>query len=156
MKFYLVQHAKALSKEENPRRTLSQEGLADALKMASFCFEAGITVDEVVHSGKTRAEETATVLSKTVWPGQIPIEMEGLAPNDTTDHLLRAAQTAGGDLMAVGHLPFMEKMIARCLTGSEDGMSVAFEPGSIVCLERDENGGWALAWMQRPGSCATP
>ncbi|MBL4614083.1 MAG: hypothetical protein JKY27_04320 [Magnetovibrio sp.] len=41
MKLYLVQHAKALSKEENPRRTLSQEGLNDAIKMAAFLFEAG-------------------------------------------------------------------------------------------------------------------
>jgi len=154
MKLYLVQHAEAVSKDTHPKRPLSEKGLSDAGKMAAFLFEAGVQVDEIVHSGKTRAEETANVLSKTVWQGKAAIEIEGLGSNDSTDHLLHSAQIAGGDLMAVGHLPFMAKMVARCLTGVEDGVAVDFEPGTIVCLQRLDGdaskGGWALSWMQRP------
>lgn len=149
MKLYLVQHADALSKETDPKRPLSQKGLKDAQKMAAFLLEAELTVDEVVHSGKSRAEQTADVLSKAVWPGNAAIELPGLGPNDSTDHLMHSAETAGGDLMAVGHLPFMAKMAARCLTGFEDGVLIDFEPGAVVCLERQEEG-WALSWMQRP------
>jgi len=149
MKLYLVQHGDAVSKDTEPKRPLSEKGLKDALKMAAFLFEADVQVDEIVHSGKTRAEETANILSKTVWQGKAAIKMEGLGPNDNTDHLLHSAQVAGGDLMAVGHLPFMAKLAARCLTGSEDGVLIDFEPGAVVCLERQEEG-WALSWMQRP------
>jgi len=138
VKLYLVQHAEALGKEQNPRRVLSQKGHTDAVKMAAFLFKADVIVDEIVHSGKVRAEETANVLSKTVWPGKAAVRMDGLGPGDSTDHLVHAAEAAGGDLMAVGHLPFMAKMAARCLTGREDGAAVAFEPGTVVCLERLE------------------
>ena len=149
MKLYLVQHAEALAKDVDPGRPLSEKGLADAAKMAAFLHGAEVRVDEVVHSGKRRAEETALLLSKAVWLGQELIQMDGLGPNDSTDHLLHAAEAAGGDLMAVGHLPFMAKMVARCLTGSEDGATVQFEPGTVVCLERLDDGTWALNWMQR-------
>ncbi len=149
MKLYLVQHAEALSKDENPERPLSQKGVVDTANMAAFLQGAGVMVDEVIHSGKARAEQTANILSKAVWLGQPAIEVEGLKPNDSTDHLLHAAETSGGDIMAVGHLPFMDKMVARALTGQEDGISTSFEPGSVVCLERGEDG-WQLNWMQRP------
>lgn len=149
MKLYLVQHGDALSKDADPERPLSAKGRADAAKMAAFLKSAGVSVDEVVHSGKTRAAQTAALLAETVWPGQKPLKMDGLAPNDSTDHLCHAAEAAGGDVMAVGHLPFMGRIAARCLSGSEDGASVAFEPGAVVCLERLE-GGWQLNWMLRP------
>ncbi|MCW8915370.1 MAG: phosphohistidine phosphatase SixA [Magnetovibrio sp.] len=153
MKLYLVQHAEAISKDIDPERPLSKKGAADAAEMAAFLHSGDVMVDEVIHSGKARAKETANILSKAVWLGQAAIEVEGLKPNDSTDHLFHAATTAGGDIMAVGHLPFMEKMVSRCLTGKEDGMSVGFEPGTVVCLERtndDNQGGWQLNWMQRP------
>lgn len=153
MQLYLVQHADAVSKEQHPERPLSKKGLADAIKMAAFLFDANVIVDEVLHSGKMRAEETANVLSKTVWFGKAVIEMKGLGPDDSTDHLLHAAQTAGENLMVVGHMPYMARMAARCLTGDEGGIDIAFEPGTVVCLERTE-GGWALNWMQRPSMLA--
>jgi len=153
MNLYLVQHAEAVSAQQHPKRPLSERGLADAVKMAAFLFNADVIVDEIVHSGKIRAEETANVLSKTVWFGKATVEMSGLGPNDSTDHLLHSAQTAGGNLMVVGHMPYMSRMAARCLTGDESGLDIAFEPGTVMCLQRTEDG-WALSWMQRPGMLA--
>ncbi len=153
MKLYLVQHGDALPKDADPERPLSAKGRADAAKMAAFLQSAEVSVDEVVHSGKTRAEETATLLAQAVWPGHKPLKMDGLAPNDSTDHLAHATGAAGGDVMAVGHMPFMGRMAARCLSGSEEGTQVAFEPGTVVCLERTGDGAqgdWALCWMLRP------
>jgi len=149
MKLYLVQHAAAVDKAIHPKRPLSETGLADAIKMAAYLFEADILVERMVHSGKLRAEETANVLSKTVWLGQTPHVIEGLQPNDSTDRLMALAHETHGDLMAVGHLPFMERMVARCLTGREDGAHFGFEPGTVACLERTDDG-WQLNWMQRP------
>ncbi len=57
--------------------------------------------------------------------------------------------------MVVGHLPFMGRLAAYLVAGSEDAVVAAFQPGTVVCLERadgdeDGGGGWALAWMVRP------
>jgi len=151
MKLYLVQHAEAKSKGEEPTRPLTDKGVGDASNMAAFLKAAGVRVDEVAHSGKLRADQTARALGRAVWPDEPVVVMEGLGPNDGTDHVLHAAQAAGGDLMVVGYMPFMARMAARCLTGSEDGLSVAFEPGSVLCLERTEDG-WVLHWMMRPSN----
>jgi len=149
MRLYLVQHANAVSKDTHPLRPLSEQGMNDAITMAAFLRQANVPVSQVVHSGKLRAEETATVLAKAVWPGETAEAMDGIAPNDRTDHLLNSALTAGGDLMVVGHMPFMGRMAARCLTGSEDGASVAFEPGAVLCLERNGEA-WGLDWFAKP------
>lgn len=149
MKLYLVQHADAVGKDENPERPLSEKGLKDAIKMAAFLHDANVLVDEVAHSGKLRAEETANVLCKTVWLGQTAVKMDGLKPADPVDHLLNTALTSGGDLMVVGHMPFMGKMATKCL----DGATVSFEPGAVLCLERSEDG-WVLDWMIRPSMLA--
>ena len=158
MRLYLAQHADALSKDENPERPLSEKGVADAVRMAAFLETAGITVDEVVHSGKKRAEETAGILANAVWPGKSTLEMEGLNPNDSTDHLRHAAQAAGGDILAVGHLPFMERMVSRLLSGAEDRLHIGFVTGSIVCLERDPSSPdiWRLIWMQNTTFLSAP
>jgi len=153
MKLYLVQHADALSKDTDPARPLSEQGLRDAVNMAAFLHGAQVTVDEVVHSGKLRAAETADVLAKAVWPGNTPETLPGLAPNDGTDHLCNTAMAAGGDLMVVGHMPFMGRMAARCLSSQETGALVAFEPGSVLCLARQDEGApvaWALEWFVKP------
>lgn len=149
MRLYLVQHADAVSKDTQPLRPLSDKGLQDATNMAAFLSGAAIRVDQVVHSGKLRAEETANVLSNTVWPGQTPEAFDGIMPTDSTDHLLNSALTAGGDMMVVGHMPFMGRMAARCLTGREDGMDIDFEPGAVLCLERRDES-WALDWFIKP------
>lgn len=149
MKLYLVQHAEAVDQDQDHQRPLSDQGEADATKMAALLLKAGVSVDEVAHSGKTRALQTATILAKAVWPGNAVVPLDGLGPKDSTEYLFHAAQTAGGDMMVVGHQPFMGKMAARCLTGDEDGLTVGFTPGTIVCLQRSQSG-WQLHWMLRP------
>ncbi len=53
--------------------------------------------------------------------------------------------------MVVGHLPFMGRLASRLVAGSEEANVAAFQPGTVACLERaDDGGGWALAWMVRP------
>ncbi|MFC1673709.1 phosphohistidine phosphatase SixA [Pseudomonadota bacterium] len=145
MKLYLVQHCDALSKDENPERPLSEKGLKDAIKMAAFLHNANVLVDEVAHSGKLRAEETAAVLCKTVWLGQAAVKMDGLKPGDPINHLMNTALTSGGDLMVVGHMPFMGKMAAACL----DGAIINYEPGAVLCLGRADDG-WSLNWFIKP------
>ena len=52
--------------------------------------------------------------------------------------------------MIVGHLPFLGKLVSLLVTGSEKNEIVEFHFGSVVCIERRDDGKWKVAWMITP------
>jgi hypothetical protein len=44
----------------------------------------------------------------------------------------------------------MGKLVALLVAGRSEPPVVVYQQGSVVCLERDAEGGWALVWMVRP------
>lgn len=152
MHIYLVQHANAVPKDENPERPLSDSGREDVKRMASFLARSSVSAGRVLHSGKLRALETAMFLAEVLGPGNVVEEVSnGLAPNDPTDELYAAIDGWTDDTIIVGHLPFMSKIASRLVAGNEEETVVHFKPGSIACLERGENGdGWTVQWFLRP------
>ena len=150
MKLYLVQHGEALPKEINSDRPLSDQGRQDLEQFARFLAGPGIRVSRVWHSGKTRARQTAELLAAAVAPGMKTEARAGLAPNDPTEAFAETLAAWREDAMVVGHLPFMGRLVTHLVAKSDDGTTVAYLPGSLVCLERDEDGAWAIAWMLRP------
>ncbi len=150
MRVYLVQHADAVPAEDNPDRPLSDKGRTDVQRVASFLARS-VRVGRVVHSPKTRARDTAVLLAQVLGPGGAVEEaVSGLAPNDATDGLAEAIAGWSEDVIVVGHLPFMGRLASRLVAGSEEANVAAFQPGTVVCLERADDGGWTLAWMVRP------
>ena len=151
MRLYLVQHGEALPKEENPDRPLSPRGELDVARLAEFLGNAGVRVSRVIHSGKTRARQSAEILVEAVAPGREAVEVAGLAPKDEVEPFARQVKEWSEDAMVVGHLPFLGRLtplLAACGAGDQ---VAAFRPGSVVCLERcDEAGVWSIAWMIRP------
>lgn len=150
MRLYLVQHGEALPKEVDSERPLSDQGRQDVERLAHFLTGRGVHVSRVWHSGKTRARQTAELLAATVAPGVKAEARAGLAPNDPTEALAETLADWREDAMVVGHLPFVARLVTRLVTKSDDETTVAYLPGSLVCLERDEDGAWAIAWMLRP------
>ncbi len=151
MKLYLVQHGEALPELKDPARPLSAKGKADVERMASFLARSGVRAVRVIHSSKRRARDTAVILAGVLGPGVVEEAAFGLAPNDSTDALSDDSAGWNEDVMVVGHLPFMGRMVARLTCGDEAASVVQFEPGTVACLERGENGStWTLAWMVRP------
>ena len=47
-------------------------------------------------------------------------------------------------------MPLVGRLVNRLVGGGEDNVIVAFLPGSIACLERDENQCWVIDWFLRP------
>ncbi len=152
MHIYLVQHGAAVSKDENPKKPLSDNGREDVKRIASFLARSRLSAARVIHSGKLRALETALLLAEVLGPGHLVEEAaSGLAPNDSTDDFFAAIDGWTEDTIIVGHLPFMSRMAARLVTGDEDETVVHFKPGSVACLGRGENGGgWTVQWFIRP------
>ena len=150
MRLYLMQHGEALPKDVDADRPLSEQGRGDAERMAAFLKSANIAAARVVHSGKTRARQTADILATALLAGKASEMLEGLDPNDPVMPFAERVAVWDEDSLVVGHQPFMSKAVCLLMTGNEEHAAVDFRPGSLVCLEREQDGPWGLAWMLRP------
>ena len=151
MKLYLAQHGEAVPKAEDPERPLTGQGRRDVRAVAALLQSAGVCVERVWHSGKTRAEQTAKLLAGAVLPrGRKPRVIEGIGPNAAVAEFAIDADVWEEDTLVVGHLPFMARLVALLTTGDSERDIVGYHPGSVVCLERAEAGHWVVLWMIRP------
>jgi phosphohistidine phosphatase len=149
MRLYLVQHGEALAKEVDPERPLSGRGRLDVERLADFLRRVGIRVAHVAHSGKTRARQSAEILAAALLQGNVE-SRSGIDPKDPIEPVAEEVASWSRDTMLVGHLPFMGRLASWLLWQGEHPNSVAFRPGSVVCLERGDGREWTLAWMIRP------
>jgi phosphohistidine phosphatase len=145
---YLVQHAEAMSKDENPERPLTTAGRDAATDVAVIAGKLGLDVQQIRHSGKIRARQTAEILSGALTPPGGVQAVRGLNPLDdvqpVADDLVDYAQP----VMLVGHLPFMERLAGLMLTGDAGQPVVKFTNAAIVCLSRDNE--WQVSWILTP------
>ena len=150
MKLYLVQHGEACAKDVDPDRPLTEPGKADIDRLAEFLKKAGIRVERVLHSGKLRAVQTAEHLAKAVASG-VELESSGIInPNDNPKAFDWQSDSWDRDTLVVGHLPFMAKLVSHLVIEDENRFIAAYQPGSIVCLEREDGMHWKINWMIRP------
>jgi phosphohistidine phosphatase len=150
VRVYLVQHGQSKSEEEDPQRRLTSQGIGEVQKIADFLRPLELRLDAVWHSGKARAQQTAELLAPAVSARDRIVQREGLGPKDQVAPTTQALEEAGGDVMIVGHLPFLSNLAALMTTGSEANEIVRFQFGCVVCIERDEKGKWKVAWMITP------
>jgi phosphohistidine phosphatase len=150
MKLYLIQHGEATTEEVDASRPLTAKGRTDVQKITSFLKGAGLAPMVIFHSGKTRARQTAEIIAAQLSPGCQVKERDGLAPNDPVKVLADEIAGMAGDLMNVGHLPFLAKLAAILLAGQESRNGVAFRQGGVVCLQRTPDQIWQVAWMVTP------
>ena len=155
MKLLLAQHGAAQSKQQNPQRPLSEEGIADVNRVANFMNEAGITVERVIHSGKLRAQQTAEIFAKAL-AAEASIEVnDSLNPNDDPEIFRNQIENSLQDTLVVGHLPFMSNFVSQLVLNNETSPVASYQPGSVVCLEKDDSDLWLLNWMIRPELLST-
>ena len=151
MKLYLVQHGQAKSKEEDPRRPLSEKGMADAKKTGFFASrQAKITIHHIMHSGKTRAEQTAEIMAEFLNPPDGVNKAQGLAPLDDPSIMAPQLEKMNDDCMLVGHLPHLERLASYLLCHDPEKKLVDFSMAGIVCLTRDESAVWSVSWIVIP------
>jgi phosphohistidine phosphatase len=156
MRLYLVQHGDAVLEQLDPERPLSAAGWREVEAVARLLAGAGTSVAQVFHSGKLRAQQTAELLATALAHDTVPQVMAGLNPNDPVEPAARTIDGWTSDVMLVGHLPFMGKLVARLVAGDERKPVAGFVPGTVVCLERGDAGHWTIAWMVRPALVALP
>ena len=150
MLVYLVRHGNATPKAEDPERHLSGRGREQVRKVARFLEPLGLRVARIWHSPKTRAAETAAILSGTVDAAEGMVERDDLAPDDDIRPVRRDIDRAQGDVMVVGHLPFLGHLVSKLLAGNDEAETVKFAESAVACLEGDASSGRRLVWMVTP------
>lgn len=151
MRLYLVQHGEAVAKEIDPDRPLSEDGGRDIRRLGAWLAKRGVQVSRVLHSGKTRARQTAESLAVAVAPDLAAEAVSRLAPKDPVAPFLARVGDWAGDTLVVGHQPFMGRLVSALLNCGDRNV-VAYRPGTLVCLESDQTEDWLLVWVLRPES----
>lgn len=151
MHLYLVQHAEAKPKEEDPERHLSERGLKTAQKVASYLVDTiDIQLHSILHSEKARALETAQVFGEKLSPFRGLEEAKELSPNSTPWGWVENLAQIENNIMIVGHLPHLQRLSSILLCQDEHKQIIEFEMGCVICLSRDGSGIWAVQWMLIP------
>jgi phosphohistidine phosphatase len=150
MRLYLVQHGEAKSEEVDPERSLTEAGREATEKMADLASRLGLEVNAIRHSGKTRARQTAEIFGKVLSPSEGVKSVEGLGPVDDVAQAAGSFKDGYKNIMLVGHLPFMEKMVAYLTTGDPEKDVIEFHNSGVVCLEGSGED-WMVSWQLLPG-----
>lgn len=146
---YLVQHGQAKPKEEDPDRSLSGEGVKTVERMARWAAWVGIEVNQIRHSGKLRAQQTAEILARAMRPPEGGTAQTGLGPNDDVRPVAEALDDWPDSVMLVSHLPFLSRLASLLVAENPDVPLVWFRNAALVGLVRRE-GRWTLSCLVPP------
>ncbi len=146
---YLVQHAQAKTKEEDPERGLTEEGVRDIKKVANHLADLKIEVDSVFHSGKERARATAEILAEKLGLKGRVFEEEGLAPLDDPHIWSKKLGEMNESAMLVGHLPLLSRLASLLLTSDVSKSLINFKNAGVVCFKKEDTS-WSLEWAITP------
>ena len=150
MALYLVQHGKSLPKNEDINEGLSEKGIADVKRIAEVARQYGIKVSGILHSGKTRARQTAQIYASFLGVKNEIKEIEGIKPLDDVKKFAEQFEVSE-NIMLIGHLPFMEKLTAYLVVGSDEKPIFKFQNGGIVCLDKEpDSPSWIIKWTLMP------
>jgi phosphohistidine phosphatase len=106
-------------------------------------------VDQIRHSGKLRAEQTATIFAKHLGIQKSVIVVKGLNPNDEVTQVAASLKGEQESIMLVGHLPHLSRLVGMLVTGNPESVVVRFRNAGIVCLSQQEEK-WAIDWVIQP------
>jgi len=150
MRLYIVQHGDSLPKDVDPDRPLSDRGRADIQRLSEWLSSHNVRIAQILHSGKTRAKETAEILRPLLISSSQIYEGQGLAPNDSPEAFLHQLRYLEKDTLVAGHMPFVARTVSQALTGAPDRQLVEFVPGSVAGIERSEGASWRLFIFAHP------
>lgn len=148
---YLVHHGEAADPSVDAQRPLTEAGRAVVERLAREASGRGVAPVEIWHSGKLRARQTGEAFRLACNPLAAFTMVRGLQPADPSDILADRLAGETRDLLLVGHMPHIARLLRRLL--GRVGEDVAFPPHGVVALEPDPGGDptrWREAWRLGP------
>lgn len=147
-RIYLVRHGKASKDPAIPtddERPLTERGRGEVEALAKIVAASSLPVHQIRHSGILRARQTAEIFGTLLKPPGGVVAVSGLHFFDPVAPLARDLSFETDPVMLVGHNPFMERLAAMMLTGSEERTVVSMATSSVACFE-GEIDNWVLKW----------
>ena len=126
MKLYLMRHGEAEGVYEGDGPSLSARGESEVSQIGEALSSKKIQLDHIYHSGKMRAKQTADIV-RGKFSADIPIsKKEGLKPNDPVPVFAKDLNDESGNILVIGHLPFVSKLTSYLLAESESELMFSF------------------------------
>lgn len=148
MKIYIVQHGKSIE-DENGNKILSDEGILETNKAAHLAKEHyQIAPKRIYTSKKERSIQTADIFCDVLKPKQC-IKQDGLAPMDKPADMKCIIESLNEDIMIIGHLPNLSKLISVLLKTDIDMDILSITNSCIVCLEKEDKDYWLIDWVMK-------
>ena len=146
MRLVLVHHADAVGPEVDPQRPLSMVGRFDVERLAAAAAGKGAKPAVIWHSGKLRSKQTAEAFWKACNPFAEFKAARGLQPTDGPWLFRDTLAEETRDLLVVGHMPSLPRILALLTAGTEDGAG-SFPLHGVVALTRaDDARLWNEDW----------
>jgi phosphohistidine phosphatase len=157
MEVYLLRHAQAVSEWQDPMQPLSVSGKQDIERLANWQHETNyIKTGTIFHSGKLRAQQTAETLHAIGLPQAIIQQKTGLMPNDSVEKMAEFLDVEWPhlypnkpNLLLVGHLPYLDRLLGLLLFNHPDKSCVDIQPCTLICLT-SHYGSWMIKWVMSP------
>ena len=151
MQLFLMRHGDYVSETVDPKHPLSDKGRNDVSKIGAFFKKNDIEFDAIIHSTKIRAKQTALIIKGIINPEAEISEKEYLCPHDSVDNIYSDILNFKGNLMIVGHLPFLPKLVSRLLSSGEKKVMLSMQTGSAVGLFKEQDK-WSMDFYISPES----
>jgi phosphohistidine phosphatase len=146
---YLVQHGESEPESRDPERPLTAVGRQTVERVAAWAGRAGLEVQQLRHSGKLRAQQTAALFAEILRPPRGSVSWPGLAPNDDVRPVAEELTRGPTSVMIVGHLPFLSRLVGLMLADDPERALIRFRNAGLVGLVRQQER-WAIACMVPP------
>jgi phosphohistidine phosphatase len=150
MRIYLARHGEAATSEIDSRHPLSDKGKKDVEAVGKFLHSLNIKPMHFFHSEELRAIQTAEIIAKEIdYAGEMQARAE-LEPIGLISPISTEINQGDEDVVLVGHMPFMGKLVSKLITGYENNDVVVFQTGTLACLERTNGNYWSILWVVAP------
>lgn len=148
MKLYLARHGDySIVKQTD---MLTEKGKNEMTALANFLSPLNLRVSHILHSGKVRAQQSAEILATGIHCDQAIQLQAGLTPNDDVKAFANEISHWDADVLVVGHLPFMGRLVGELVTNNEDKNIIEFQTGTLACLEQIDYARWMIHWVLTP------
>lgn len=137
-----MRHGQAEDPSIDPEQGLTEDGKNAIRQIGRELEQKSVHVDNIYHSAKKRAQQTALIVSEIISPEILPQTMDNLKPNDNPANIIGIINQWANDTLIVSHLPLIPSLL-DLLTDAHN--TIRFNPGTVVCLCRSGSR-WQLEW----------
>lgn len=145
-----MRHGKADHVPDDSEQQLTVDGRAGIERLAQDLSKKDLQIEQIFHSEKTRARQTAEIMARHLAPNITLNERSDFKPNSDPKPLLLEIGGWKKNTLITSHLPFVPSLLILLLGDQKSTYNISFEPGTLVCLEKQDKGDWLFQWVAAP------